>query len=341
MERRTFLTLPAAVGLASFGESSEAAQVTNRTTSAKRLQKTTVFQAGQKLAKDRAVVAYDHAKLPHDRKVASRGVDTAQVPHVYVYYDRTTKKFLSAIDVKATLDAAKAYTLTSKLHSFNIKKSDQAKLTDLKSQIQLAFNATAPNPSGDLTWIFMNAISIFGPNGDNKDQLTKFLNAQGQSGVPLLSTPSVTVTKGKVNLQVTAYGQRKDGLWKQFLDGVASLLGDGATAAALTGFGIPALALDAFKFVDKAVSTIMQDQDLVTLWQSESLDFGISASTDEIFKMCPGIWIIVDYDYASATQILQDHTIELALGTFQLLNKSGKPVDANYLATELAFTPVG
>ncbi len=335
MERRSFLALSSLAVAAPLTDAAYAAR--------KLVHRTRPSGVGKPIFGLTSRAKPNPDSVAHTYNLASNGFKARAAlgstqPYAYMFYDEQQKKFVSPIDVKPTLDASKTYILTPKLHAFNIKKSDQSQLQNLQSQIQLGFNATAPNPVGDLTWIFMNAIDIFaGKNASNPSQLTQFMQSNGASGASLSSAPKVTVTKGKLTLQVTAFGQKKEGFWQEFIDAVTQLVSNPVAATALAGFGIPALASDALQFVDHSLDVLAQDEKLVTLWATGGLDFGIDPQTTERFKLCPGLWFTVDFDYAQSTNLLQDHTVELALGSFQLLDKNKNAADANYLVADLEF----
>ena len=264
-----------------------------------------------------------------------------KVSYVYAYFDESVnvKKFVDPTEVVPTLDAAKTYSLTPTLHSFNVRKADEDQFAKLKTQIQLAFNATSPSAVGDLTWIFMNAIEIFAGKDPRKPrQLTSFLR-DGTSGAPLLSQPKITVTAGTLNLRVQAWGQKVDGFWKQFISTVASIVSNPTAAAALQGFGIPSLTNDALQFVSHSLDVLMQRENLVKVWETGGLDFGVATGSTARFKMRAGLWLIVDRNYAAKTNFLQDHVLDIKLQSFQLLNKAGAAADANYLVSEMKFTP--
>src|SRR5260221_1531356 len=145
-----------------------------------------------------------------------RDLQGSPLPYVYAFYDEHANKFVSPLDITPTSKAG-AYTLTSTLHSFNIKTGVQKQFAKLQNQLQLGFNPTAPVTNSDnLTSVFMHAINIFlAKPADQPQQLTKFTGgANDPTGVTLQATPKVSIPKGTVNLQVTAFGQRKDGPWK-------------------------------------------------------------------------------------------------------------------------------
>ncbi len=294
----------------------------------------------EKLDKDVAFAVYDqprHGGLKPLTNVPAFG----QASYVYMFYDEQKNAFVNPLSVTPSLDAAKVYTLKSTLHSFNMKASDWNSYKNLSNDVQLSINAATPNPIGELTWIFMNALRIFSqPNqGGGPATLTTF---NGQAGTALSTQPTVTVTKGQVTLQITAYGQKQKGIWDQFIDGVVSIFGnDGTATAVLSGFGIPALAADAVKFVAQALQTLEDSENLVALWETGGIEFGLDPKTTERFKMCPGLWTVIDHDYwITSGGTLQGHTIDTAGQTFAVLDSNKRPVDANYFVTEFGFTEV-
>jgi hypothetical protein len=269
---------------------------------------------------------------------SGRGGGPATVPYVYAQYDIGSKTFLNPIDVIPTQPSG-AYTLEPTLFAFNIKTSDQEQFKRLQNQVQLGFNATAPITGSDkLTWLFTSAIDVFLQKAaDEPKALTTFLK---DNGVPLQSSPKITVSKGLVNLQVTAFGQRKEGFWRKFLDTMAAVVKSPIVGTALKGFGIPSLAGDALTFVDHAVDVFANEEKLVPLWQTGSLEFAIhkGAADNAIFKMNPGLWVTVDSEYAKATNFLAGHTLDLSYQSFKLMDSGKKLVDTNYLVTKIAMT---
>jgi hypothetical protein len=264
-----------------------------------------------------------------------RDLQGSPLPYVYAFYDEGAKKFVSPLDITPTSPAG-AYTLTSTLHSFNIKTSVQKQFAKLQNQVQLAFNATAPVTNSDnLTWVFMNAINIFlAKPADQAQQLTKFTSG-ANDGTTLQANPKVSIPKGTVNLQVTAFGQKKDGVWKKFFDIIAAAVKSPIISDVSKGFGIPSLATEALQFVDHVIDVYTQQEKLVTLWQTGSLEFAVHKGAAARFKMNPGLWTTIDSDYAQASNFLDGHTVDLKFNSFRILDKAGKAVDASYLITDL------
>jgi hypothetical protein len=267
-----------------------------------------------------------------------RGLGASEVPYVYAYFDEASKKFVSPLDITPKLDAA-AYTVEATLHAFNIRKADQIAFNNLKNQVQLGFNATAPVTTSDrLTWLFMNAVDIFfAKDSERPDQLTKFQKNTGP-GTALQAKPEITVTKGLMSLQVTAFGQRRDGFWRKFIDTITAVAGSPIISEVSKGFGIPSLATDALKFVDHVVDVFAEQEKLVPLWSTGSLEFAIHKGADARFRMNPGLWVTVDADYARRSNFLEGHRIDLQLQSFRITDTEKKPIDANYLVSDIKFT---
>jgi hypothetical protein len=193
------------------------------------------FQLGRKNNPEVVRGAYEFSAM---------GLGASAPPYVYAFYDEDAKKFISPLEVKPTLKKG-SYTMQPTLHSFNIRKADQANFKNLKNQVQLGFNATAPITKSDqLTWVFMNAVDIFlaKDQSGRQDQLTKFTNSNGKSATPLDATPKINVLNGTVSLQVTAFGQKQEGFWKKFFDILTKAVNSPIVSTASKGFGIPGLA---------------------------------------------------------------------------------------------------
>jgi hypothetical protein len=261
-------------------------------------------------------------------------------PYVYAFYDEQQNKFLNPLTLVPNLDSTKTYTLTPTMRVFNISQAMKDQFRHLKQTLQLGFNATAPSPSGDnLSWVFMNAVNIFLSNtNDRAAQLTKFTSAgSSKPATTLTSTPKVSVSKGKLTLQITAFGQKQDSIWKTIFDVVTAAAKSPIVSAASKGFGVPGLATDALSFVDGVLDTFAQQNNLIPLWQTGSLDFSLSADVDARFKMKKGLWTIVDTDYAKKTTFLKDHTVDLQFESFRINDAQNNPIDANYFVVDLDF----
>jgi len=279
------------------------------------------------------------ATIYKSKPEGGRDLQGSPLPYVYAFYDENATKFVSPLDITPTSPAG-AYTLTSTLHSFNVKASVQNQFQRLQNQVQLGFNATAPvTDSDNLTWVFMNAINIFlAKPADQAAQLTKFTNG-ANDGASLQVNPKVSIPKGKVNLQVTAFGQRKDGPWKKFFDIITAAVKSPIISDVSKGFGIPGLATEALQFVDHVIDVYTQQEKLVTLWQTGSLEFAVHKGATARFKFNPGLWTTIDSDYAQKSNFLDGHSIDLKFNSFRILDRQGKPVDASYLVTDLKLGP--
>jgi hypothetical protein len=275
------------------------------------------------------------AKIYKAKPGEGRDLQGSTLPYVYAFYDESAKKFVSPLDI-VTSSPAGAYTLTSTLHSFNIKGDVQKQFAKLQNQVQLGFNATAPVTNSDsLTWVFMNAINIFlAKPADQATQLTKFTSG-ANDGTTLQANPKVSIPKGTVNLQVTAFGQKKDGPWKKFFDIIAGVVKSPIISDVSKGFGIPGLATEALQFVDHVIDVYTQQEKLVTLWQTGSLEFAVHKGANARFKLNPGLWTTIDSDYAQSSNFLEGHTVDLKFNSFRILDKNAKAVDASYLVTDL------
>lgn len=325
MKRRDFVTgsSASAIGAALAAMSSELGTPLAR---AQSTSSGSPLQLGRKSNPEVVRAAYERGARP-----------LGGAPYVYLHYDETLKKFTKATEVEPTLDKGKNWTLNPILYAFNIRTADQASFRRLKNQVQLGFNATAPINQSDLTWVFMNAVDIFLEKDKNRpDKLTKFVQGNDK-GAALKANPSVTVANGTVSLQVTAFGQKTEGPWKKFFDVFTKAVSSPIISSASKGFGIPGLATDALKFVDGVIDVYAQQEQLVTLWKTGSLEFTVTKDTPGRFKMKPGLWTTVDADYARESNFLEGHTIDLDLSSFRMIGKDKNPADANYLVMDIRF----
>lgn len=268
----------------------------------------------------------------------SRDLQGSDLPYVFAFYDEAAKKFVNPLDITPT-SAPGAYTVTSTLQAFNIKKSLRSQFATLQNNVQLGFNATAPvDKLDELSWVFLNAVNIFGAGNTNAQDsaLTKFTSG-ASDGTPLQANPKITVAKGIVSLQVTAFGQRQRGLWQKLFDFLSSAVKSPIISAASKGFAIPGLAAEAVEFVGHAIDAYTQQEHLVPLWHTGSLQFAIHSGAHGRFKMNPGLWVTVDSDYAQSSRFLSGHTIDETYTTFRILDDRGGPIDANYLVADLSF----
>jgi hypothetical protein len=261
-------------------------------------------------------------------------------PYVYAFYDEQQSKFVNPLTLVPNLDSTKTYTLTPTMRVFNISQAMKNQFRQLRQTLQLGFNATAPTPTGDnLSWVFMNAVNIFLSNGNDRSaQLTKFTSAGSTKPATTLdSNPKVSVSKGRLTLQITAFGQKQDSIWKTVFDFVTAASKSPIVSAASKGFGVPGLATDALSFVDGVLDTFAQQNNLIPLWQTGSLDFSIANDVNARFKMKSGLWAVIDTDYAKATSFLKDHTIDLQFESFRINDPHGNAIDANYFVADLSF----
>lgn len=271
-----------------------------------------------------------------------RGLESSTSPYVYAFFDEQTGAFKDPRNLQPTLEN-KPLTIESTLHSFNIRTTNEKDFKNLQNKVQLGFNATVSTPdnSDKLKWVFMNAIDVFlSKNTKKPDQLTP-LNGSNSAGAMLAAKPKISTSNGRVLLQVTAFGQKKNGILGTIFDAIAKVIGSPIVSTASKGFGLPSLATEAVNFVDQAWEQLAKQDKSVQLWSTGSLEFGVTKDAlDKAktrFKMVPGLWAIVDSDYAQDTKFLEGHTIDTQYQNFLIKNKEGKAADANYLVTEITI----
>lgn len=324
MDRRDFLNASALTAMATLFETEMEAVVSPHTGTENKIKDT--FLLTSRLDPERVVRLYEGAS----------GVEASGIPYLYLHYDEGKNTFVNPRMITPRLKPG-TYTLESKLFAFNVSFEDYRRFENLKNEVQLGFNATAPLTDSDsLTWLFMNAIDVFLVKpADRPKQLSNF--TKDGKGTALQANPKVTVAKGLIDLQVTAFGQKKDGFWKKFFNVLTAVVSSPILSDVSKGFVIPGLATDALKFVNHAVNVFAEKEKLQEIWKTSSLSFGIHEGAEARFKMNPGLWVMIDSDYARETNLLEGHRIDLDYQSFRITNKDNKVIDTNYLVSDLRF----
>ena len=259
---------------------------------------------------------------------------------MFLYYDKDAKKFVNPTEVKPTLDSGN-YELDAVLHAFNISKASANNFSNLKQDLQLGLNFATPTHDGQdkLTWLFMNAIDVFLQKPANVSSQLSKLNNYNPTG-SLTPSSKVTVSKGVLDLQVTAFGQKKVSFWRKLFD-ILSKVADNPLIAA---FGIPSLVKASVDFVDKSLNMLETQDNLVSLWETRPTTFGIDkTATDQFYFLKSGPWVTIDSNFATNNNYLEKgFGLDILGQSFQIMDTSGAkptPIDANYLVTTLTFKP--
>lgn len=328
MERRDFIAASALGTLAAMLDPKFEAQAASQTASP--IQLPNVYNLTTPYTKQSLMELY----------TGQKGTGNPQAPlppHILLYYDRTANPptFVSPSDIKADLDADK-YELNATVHAFNIATSHYDHFKNLKQDLQLGLNVATPSADGQdtLTWLFMSAIDVFLQKSTNiPAQLSKFDNYTPTSS--LKPSNKITVSQGVINLQVTAFGQRKEGFWKKLFD----ILSKVASSPLIGAFAIPSLVKESVDFVDKSLNVIAAQDNLVELWETHPMTFGVDKSAkDQDFFLKSGYWVTIDRDFAKQNDYLdKGFSLDLRGQSFQVL-KGNANVDTNYMVTTISFT---
>jgi len=273
------------------------------------------------------------------RAMFTSGAQAASLPPLmYLYFDRKTNRFVNPLELVPDKPQGK-YELNLDLLSFNMSQSTKETLgnVDQKKDLQLTLQVAAPQSGDDsetLSWVFMNAIDIFGNKANVQDRLTKFVN-NNKPTASLKAVSKIAIPEGSVELQVVALGQKKTGFWKNFFAVVTKL----SASPIFASLGLPALAPEALQFVNASLNVLEKNNEkLVPIWQTQRLPFGILKDTDADYKLKDGYWITVDRTYALDTKMLSDHKLDFDGQTFFLVRADNNPVDANYLVSHLKLS---
>jgi hypothetical protein len=288
-----------------------------------------VFRLGENYSHTNLKIAYSGAAQPE--------ADPAQIPpHVFLMYDVPNKKFVNPSDMDG-VSASGTYTLAASLYTFNLATADYQKFKDLQNQLQLGLNVSSQSPQQDmLTWISMNAVNVFGAKPANQSQALSSFLKQG-AGTPITPTTKITINKGSFNLQVTAFGQKKDGIFHRLF----SILTGVASAPILSTIGIPALVSEALQFTNYILNQMASNDSLVPVWQTMAMPFSIYKGGNALFHFQEGIWVTVDREYARSSNFLDKHTLDIKGESFQIMDQSNKPIDQNYMVAEYSLTSTG
>jgi hypothetical protein len=256
-------------------------------------------------------------------------------PHMFMYYDEKKKLFLNPLNIVPTAKK-QSWNIEATIHSFNISSQDYKDFEKLQKDIQIGLNFTAPTASQDrISWIFMNAINVFLAKAKDRPQQLSTFEKDNSPTADLKPSSKVTVSNGFVDLQVNAFGQAKDGIWRKLFNVLAKVAG----SPLITSLGIPGLVAEAVSFVSQTLDVIASQDKLVPIWQTSPLTFAVCEGMDnERFKFTPGLWITIDRDYARKTNYLEKHTVNLEDESFKVSDKDQNAADANYLVMDLKLT---
>jgi hypothetical protein len=267
----------------------------------------------------------------------SSGPSPELPPHIYLHFDTKAKRFITPQDIEPDLTPGK-YQLNAELTAFNMSQTtrQQFRQIDQNKDLQLTLNVAAPQ-SGDesdtLSWLFMNAIDIFGNKSDVQQRLTKF-SENNKLTASLKPISRIMIPQGEVDLQVVALGQEKVGGWKKLF----TILSKISATPIFASFGLPALVPEVLQFVNQSLNVMAANEKLVEIWRTKRLPFGILKDTDAEFKLKKGYWVIVDREYALNNRMLQNHKVDEYGQSLSLVRSDNQPVDANYLVTNLKLT---
>lgn len=257
-------------------------------------------------------------------------------PNGFLYYDTGKKAFVKATEIQAGKDKGN-YAVSAALRSFNILSGNYQMAQTSKQEVQIGLNFTAPITSGgdNFAWILKNAVNIFlGKPGDISGSLASFKSANPVSA-PASPTSKVTVLQGAFDLQVNAFFQKRDGLWRKLFQAFAGVPG----APLLATLGIPGVALSALDFVSFSLAKLTQNEPLMPLWNANPLSFALTKDVKRDFSFQDGLWCIVDRPILLKSEFLKGHTVDIDGESYQVLDPNGKALDANYVVAQFDISP--
>jgi hypothetical protein len=255
-------------------------------------------------------------------------------PNALMLYDTTQNKFVSPLSISPTLDKGE-YTIASTLRSFNISTDNYSVAQKSQQEVQLGLNFTATMTSaGDkFELIAKNAVDIFLQKGNQvATALSSFKSANPQTAAT--PTNKVQVLKGTFDLQVNAFFQKKQGFWSRLIHAIGRVPG----SPLLATLGIPGVALEALDFVMYSLDKLTNGEQLTPIWNPNPLTFALTKDAKGLFKFQEGLWLVIDSDVLSKSDLLKDYKIDLLDETYKLLDNKGNPVNANYVVTDFTVT---
>jgi hypothetical protein len=254
------------------------------------------------------------------------------IPNAILYYDETKQQFVSPLGLEPTLEKG-SYSMTGTLRSFNIGSGSYEQASASKSEVQIGLNFTAPlTSSGDkFAWIAKNAVDVFLQKGADVGKYLSSFKTSNPTSDNQKPTNKVQVLQGTFDLQVNAFFQKKDGFWSKLIKTLAKVSG----SPLLATLGIPGIALEALDFVSYSFSKLTQDEQLQPLWNARPLTFALTKDAkNKRFGFRPGLWGVIDSSFAQSTNYLENHTVDLRGESFQILDASKKPINANYIMAD-------
>lgn len=279
---------------------------------------------------------------PYDSQVAQLTYNTAvedaappPTPNGLLYYDMGAKKFISPVDIKPAKPKG-PYSITSSLRTFNLSKSGYHTAQKSQQVVQLGLNFTAPlSSSGDtFAWILKNAVNIFMATPSNVSgayaQFQKDNPLPNTATAPAAPTNKVQVLQGVFNLQVNAFFQKQQGLWGKLFQAISGISGSPLIAT----LGIPGIALEGLSFLTYSINKLTQNEGLIPIWHPQPLPFALTADAQADFGFQAGHWCVIDSSFLKSSNLLSGYTLDIAGETYQVLDKSGKQIDANYVIAE-------
>jgi hypothetical protein len=256
-------------------------------------------------------------------------------PNGLLYYDKVHKKFISPVDISPTIPKG-SYSISSTLRTFNLSKANYQTAQNSQQEVQLGLNFTAPlTSSGDnFAWILKNAVNIFLATPSN----VSGAYAQFQKDNPLPTTPTapaaptnkVQVLQGTFDLQVNAFFQKKQGLWRKLFQAISGIPGSPLIAT----LGIPGIALEGLSFLTYSINKLTQNEGLIPIWHPQPLPFGLTTGVSRDFGFQEGLWCIIDSSFLKSSNLLSGFTLDIAGETYQVLDSNGKQADANYVVAQ-------
>jgi hypothetical protein len=179
-----------------------------------------------------------------------------------------------------------------------------------------------------------NAVNIFMGSASNvSGAFAQFQKDNPQVGAPAQAaapTSTVQVLQGSFDLSVNAFFQKQQGFWSKLFQGISGVPGSPLIAT----LGIPGIALEGLSFLTYAINKLTQNEGLVPIWNPQPLSFALCDGVKKDFGFKKGHWCIVDSVYMKNSNLLAAHTLDIAGESYQVWNKDGQQINANYAVAQ-------
>jgi hypothetical protein len=261
------------------------------------------------------------------------------------FYDTAQKRLVNPINVKAD-DAVKAgqkYKLDATLRSFHASSSgDRDIWRSLNNDLQLQLGVTTPHQDDELTWVILSGVRVFlGGKREGADERLQSFQTELKPTAELQRSAQIEIESARARIQLQLFGQKKASIWSSLL----KISGAAVNSFAFGTLAIPKLVSQGVRFTTTVLDHLHSQSRLVPVLSSAQIDFKLASSSPGTdFTLRAGHWVAIDRVYAMSQLDknfdLSSHRIALEGQFFEVVDKAGKGVDADYAVVRFDLSPV-